>query len=748
MAELWLARDERADANVALKFLKPEFAADPGRRERFHKEWRAASRLMHPHIVRVFEYHDEAEGPFYALQYLSGPDIGVLANEPLDRALPPFGLLADALRYAHGKNFVHRDIKAANVLLDERGAPYLIDFGVAAAPGEAAGGGSAIATPPGGEEGGRTQTADDVYALGVLMHEIVAGEPPADGVSARLTRPDGEPVPRAVRQLLADMLDPDPARRPDAETVAARLSSAGFPAAAAPLRGVRPVPDEDLEPTKVSVRSVRRDRPATAAAPVASGPSGGVSARFVYGGLALLLFLFVGVIFVLPDAVDRARDDAVPAAQEVPAPAPEPAAAPATDAPALDPAEERRRREAADEALGELLSRLESLKLRGVERWGDQPYLDMLEVYRAGDEAYLDKNYGAAAERYREAGRMLDPLFDRIDSEFARSLEGARDAFEAADPVEAVRLYDLAVAITPGHPEAEKGLERAMNLEDVLELMDQGLAYEDELELDAARLAFEKAVELDPEWAPATAALARVRQSIRDRSFDMRMTEGFDALALGNYASARAAFEAAKVVKPESREPGDGLLQVDQEIRLARIRSMEAEAQRQEADEQWEDAVATYEALLEVDADLMFAQDGLARARARAALHGQLQGYIDDPDSLSDPATMQRATRLLLDVARAEPSGPRLEDQRDELSRLLKRAATPVTVTLVSDNLTEVSVYKVGRLGSFAKQSLELRPGNYVAVGIRPGYRDVRREFYVAPEIDMEPIVVQCQEPI
>ena len=109
---------------------------------------------------------------------------------------------------------------------------------------------------------------------------------------------------------------------------------------------------------------------------------------------------------------------------------------------------------------------------------------------------------------------------------------------------------------------------------------------------------------------------------------------------------------------------------------------------------------------------------------------------------------MQGATRLLLDLARIEPMGPRLEDQKNELSRLLKRAATPLTVELVSDNQTDVSVFKVGRFGAFDRQQLELRPGVYVAVGVRQGYRDVRVEFRVAPEIDMQPVVVRCEEPI
>jgi tetratricopeptide (TPR) repeat protein len=309
-------------------------------------------------------------------------------------------------------------------------------------------------------------------------------------------------------------------------------------------------------------------------------------------------------------------------------------------------------------------------------------------------------------------------------------------------------LYNIAAAITPSHKGAQEGLARARNLERVLALTEQGLRLERTLELEAARTALEEALTLDPAWQPALAALARVRDAIVQRSFEQRMTEGLEALSAGNYPSARAAFNAAKGLRPGAQQPVDGLLQVDQEVRLASIRSLEREAGSLEQGEQWQDAVAKYEQILEVDGDLQFAREGLANARERAAIHERLQEFIGAPDSLSAPATMQAATQLLLRVSRMSPIGPRLEDQKDELSRLLKRAATPLTVQLVSDNATEVSIYQVGHLGTFARQELNLRPGEYVALGSRPGFRDVRLEFRVAPEIDMAPVVIMCEEQI
>ena len=232
--ETWLATDRLADAPVALKILTS------GRvpRSAFHKEWQTGTRLMHAHIARVFEFHDDEEAPFYSQQFIDGPDASVLSGAPPAHILAPLGLLADALRYAHGKGIVHRDIKASNVLIDQNGAPYLVDFGVAARAGDAASGGSLIAASPQSLAGEAPHPADDIFAFGGLIYELVAGRSPyssaataddiRDKVPAPLAAADGTPVPAAVVDLVARMLDKEAGRRPDAESVATTLAEAGF----------------------------------------------------------------------------------------------------------------------------------------------------------------------------------------------------------------------------------------------------------------------------------------------------------------------------------------------------------------------------------------------------------------------------------------------------------------------------------------------------------------------------------------
>lgn len=768
MAAVWLAQDAKTDGRVALKFL--DATANPAAKKRFHEEWRIGSRLMHAHIARVFEFHDDdaAPSPFYSLQYIDGVSIAAISGQALDQLMRPFGLLADALRYAHGKGIVHGDITATNVLLDPRGAPCLIDFGVAVDAGISAGsgGGTPAALSPQRIAGEAATAADDMYSFGVLMHELLFAEPPAtDGLPSTTT--SGETLPGALAKLLQDLLSADASGRPSAELTASRLADAGFPPGAATLRRATAA----TEAIDVQVRSIRPATSATATSPKPAASRGGIPVTAVVTGLVVLLGAFLAVLFWLPPDsgrgtdVDQAGDtmtdrdgssaEGVPAAGNTSSDGAQQPVASDDDSASFS---ENRApggagsaaqvKAATDEALGDLLSRLERLRYRGIERWGGQPYLDAMDRYATGDQAYVNRNYAAAGDHYRAVIRMLDPFFDRINDEFNAAMQAGRAAFERQDHREAIRYYDLAVAITPGNPQAEQGLARARSLEAVLQLMERGTSLEKNLEFDAARQAYSNVLELDAAWQPAKDGLLRVDRALEQLSFEQRMTEGFNALGANNLDSAQAAFEAAKGMRPSSDQPVDGLLQVDQARRLARIQALEASAAQHEQNEQWEAAVETYRDALSVDSDLQFAKDGLQRASQRAAIHNQLQTYIENPDSLSQPQTMQQATRMLLDLSRIDPTGPRLADQKEALARLLKRAATPLPVQLVSDNETEVTIFRVGELGSFGQRQLELRPGTYVAMGSRAGYRDVRLEFRVAPEIEMKPIVVQCEERI
>ena len=236
MATVYLARDLRHGRPVALKVLRPELAVSLGS-ARFLQEIHFAAKLQHPHILPVFDSGETAGHLWYSMPYVEGEALrGLLQRKvqlPLDEAIRITREVADALDYAHRHGVVHRDIKPENILLEE-GHAVVADFGIAQAI-EGAGRdrltatGLSLGTPsymsPEQAAGDRVLDGrSDIYALGCVLYEMLAGEPPFTGASAqaviakRLTTAVSHlrtvrDVPEGVEQIVIRALARVPADR-------------------------------------------------------------------------------------------------------------------------------------------------------------------------------------------------------------------------------------------------------------------------------------------------------------------------------------------------------------------------------------------------------------------------------------------------------------------------------------------------------------------------------------------------------
>ena len=222
MATVYLAHDLKHDRKVALKVLHPELAATVGP-ERFSREVRLAARLQHPHILPLFDSGEAAGHLWYTMPYVEGESLrDRLRREPqvpLDEALRICHEVAQALGYAHEHGVIHRDIKPGNLLLTTDGNVLVADFGVARAlQGNDAltQTGLAVGTPaymsPEQAAGERTVDAHtDVYSLGCVLYEMLAGEPPYTGPTAQavVAKRFHAPIPsvRHVRPEIPDGVD-------------------------------------------------------------------------------------------------------------------------------------------------------------------------------------------------------------------------------------------------------------------------------------------------------------------------------------------------------------------------------------------------------------------------------------------------------------------------------------------------------------------------------------------------------------
>tara|TARA_B100001123_G_scaffold266674_1_gene296903 strand:- start:808 stop:2349 length:1542 start_codon:yes stop_codon:yes gene_type:complete len=193
MGEVWLAKDEQLEEEVALKKLPPEFASDASALADMRREVQKSRILSHPNIIRIHDLYIKAgEDPFITLEYVDGRDLTHIVAAKTNRVfgweeIRPLVLqLCNALGFAHHQKVVHRDLKPANLMINRTSQMKLSDFGIAASVADASRrssvegfiSGTSLYMSPQQMEGEAPQISDDIYAFGATLYELLTSRPP------------------------------------------------------------------------------------------------------------------------------------------------------------------------------------------------------------------------------------------------------------------------------------------------------------------------------------------------------------------------------------------------------------------------------------------------------------------------------------------------------------------------------------------------------------------------------------------
>jgi hypothetical protein len=294
MGEVWRATDLVLGRPVAVKLLRAEYVQHPEILARFRAEARHAGSLSNPHIARVFDYGEAGatHPPFLVMELVDGPPLTrLLARGPMEpaRVMDLVAQAADGLAAAHAAGLVHRDIKPGNLLLAPPGQVKITDFGIAYAAGSApiTRTGMLVGTPayvaPERVAGAGATAASDLYSLGIVAYECLAGALPFSGTAMevalshqmRSLPPLPAAVPAEAAALVTELTAKDPAARPasagEVMTRAGRLRDA---LAGAPRAGAAPPPAGAVPPPAGAVPPPAGAVPPPAeAAPPLAGPA-------------------------------------------------------------------------------------------------------------------------------------------------------------------------------------------------------------------------------------------------------------------------------------------------------------------------------------------------------------------------------------------------------------------------------------------------------------------------------------------
>lgn len=516
---------------------------------------------------------------------------------------------------------------------------------------------------------------------------------------------------------------------------------------------------DNISPTDISL-SARQPapeaRPTTSSEPDTATPTLGMgnthqafqnqqkNNKALWGIFGLLLILVLGVVVILPKLISPTNVD--PTVVVVRAPA-----APGNQGSEITPFQEAqilRQREAAQNILAALLELQEALEEKDVELWAEAEMLTVIQHAKNGDGAYSQQGFEEAELFYLQGLEVLQAIEANIPAIFADYMKNGHSAIREGEPAPAQQAFSIAAAIDPESTEAASGYKRSLVLEDVLGFYNEAATLHGNNLLENARELYQQALSVDTQHIASQEALTQVGIDIIDRDFSGFMSQGYASIQADAPELAETSFRQALALKPGSSQALSALEQAADKITLDAITIHLNAAQAHVNSENWQEALSEYEQAIVVDPNVVAAVDGRNYANSRNNLDLFLQNALQAPLRLADTSVYEQAVSVLNDASKLADGGPKLKEQLQQVSILLEKVTQAVSVSFTSDGITNVTIARISNLGQFTSQSLSLTPGAYVAIGIRDGFRDVRKEFIVPIDGQVPLITVQCDEAI
>ena len=511
MGEVWLIQDEDSDAKLVAKIVRKDAADD--RHALLQREGQTARHLDHPNIVRISAFHHTDDYGFLTMPHIDGKPLSSLRGRSPAEIVRVSIRIADALAHAHSRDVVHRDLKLDNIRLDAQGRPHLFDFGVASSPDSSVlrGGGTDAVISPQQLEGEAPRATDDIYALGVLIYELITGElplrtqAPGGGAHHALPAPmvSNHPVPKRLEDLVRSMLANRPEDRPrDAMVIRDSLESLleELEVSEAP-QTVSPPPDAPkLTPPSSTPPTLTPPLPTApeVVPPILPPPSREPAvAERPHGAMWLTAIIFallgltaIAVFVLLPDWVPRQPQTV---AAELPSPATTMAAAEILE-PAPEQPPSKRLPPKAHPQPQQALAQQPSPEPPQSEELLEKPRQTKPLVNSAATETEAEPREQPPIRQPPPTRPADADVFDEAMTAGLAALD--REDFEAAGDA-----FRQAQQLRPNSPQSHDGLVRAqtgLRLRTLTDLRQKAVALETEEDWPSAVEQYQTALDLDP----------------------------------------------------------------------------------------------------------------------------------------------------------------------------------------------------------------------------------------------------------
>ncbi len=405
-------------------------------------------------------------------------------------------------------------------------------------------------------------------------------------------------------------------------------------------------------------------------------------------------------------------------------------------------------RKEAQEILAQVVDKKTRLENKQVNQWAMSEFSLAMESATQGDVEYRTQAFEKAITSYQQALRGLTAIEGQLESKFAQFLSKGLTAIDNKDSQLAKQQLRIAAAIEPNNERVINALSRADVLSDVINLVNDGKNAMSARKFKQAEQLFIQASQLDPDSVWVKTHLTKAQESITSSNFSRAMSKGYQLLADKQYQQAIGQFQQAKQIEPQDPSVDEAIKQAKNQQKSAQIAQKMQQAKQLEDEELWSKANSLYEQVLELDNSVVDARIGEIQAKQRAKLDTTLVNILKLPQRLTENNVYRQAQYIVGQADKLAKKGPRLNNQLAQIKTLFTQLQIPVDLVIESDNQTQIKVVRGETLGNFATKKLTLKPGQYILLGSREGYRDVRKEVMLMPNSQNTKIEIACREKV
>lgn len=482
-------------------------------------------------------------------------------------------------------------------------------------------------------------------------------------------------------------------------------------------------------------------------------------------------FAIVGVVFVLvaglflfdivtvdfsrlgvgPPSDEKTASKTVPVARSDQAPPPAPSSLQEMPKPAATPAlagnvEQRDAFKAALARFDEQV--LPAINAPGFAAWDAEVQNNLLSGRDTAVSQFSQADYRAALGILKKVHEEAKQEIAAHAAAFNKELARARAYVNADDHEGASWSIDAALRLRPESQDAQDLKAEIARLPDVLKLLEDARTARVENNLEAEAKHLRALLQADPNRAEQKARLKAVETEIKEREFAGHVRRGLEQVDGSSILAAKKSLAAAKALFADRQETAYLATRVANLARDLKVQRLVSDAREAAQDDDWKRVEKLYGEAAKLLPEKQEITEGRRLARKIITTRSAITDHLAMPERLASLNVAKLAEGLLLEARGLTPFSPSLNAGVKALSKILADYATTVSVRVVSDGETFVSVRSVGKVGKIQQKIIDLRPGKYTFEGDRPGYRSKLVEVTIQPGTLITLVEVICDEPI